>query len=48
MDAIALSTRTSGKLLALALPRKDRKQDAETVRLLRLGIGAAGFSCRPG
>lgn len=42
MDANALSTRTGGKLLALALPRKDRKQDAETVRLLRLGIGAVG------
>jgi hypothetical protein len=42
MNAIALSARTGGKLLALALPRKDRKQDAETVRLLRLGIGAVG------
>jgi len=42
MDAIAPSARTGGKLLALALPRKDRKQDTETVRLLRLGIGAVG------
>ena len=42
MDVIAPSARTGGKLLALALPRKDRKQDAETVRLLRLGIGAVG------
>jgi hypothetical protein len=42
MDAIALSARAGGSLLGLVLPRKDRTQDAETVRLLRLGIGVVG------
>lgn len=42
MDATARGARTGGTLLALALPRKDRTQDAETVRLLRLGIGLVG------
>jgi hypothetical protein len=42
MKAIAALAGTGGKLFRMATPRKGRKQDSETVKLLRLSIGAVG------